>query len=289
MSVVEARSSPSRARSRRSSTRSASTMISINRSIARHGPTNNRSHGRRGRCRYSSMVSWINSMVNHGFLLQSSTRLDAATAVACWIETARGDLPEAFAAGISAVHASDRRPNALFAWAAHTCYGEALIEYLLRIFVELTGRHGFRRSRSALFDEAADAAGPALAADLMRSRLFDRYVRRYRRCRWCVRLAPRRFADYSPRVSEWEGVARCRRSVPSAEYAKHGQPENAWSSWRFIHSAGRNAHARTRHHRSQGAFIGSSTGVCAGVRRITAQLLRAGGRARSINGGVRRR
>ncbi|MGI5219208.1 helix-turn-helix transcriptional regulator [Nocardia sp. CA-290969] len=76
----------------------------------------------------SAARSAAETAVEVAVLLDNDQLLSAAEGMRCWIETARGDLPEALAAGNSAVHASDRRPNALFAWVAHACYGEALIE-----------------------------------------------------------------------------------------------------------------------------------------------------------------
>ncbi|MGW6335721.1 LuxR C-terminal-related transcriptional regulator, partial [Nocardia rhamnosiphila] len=78
--------------------------------------------------RLSDARSAAESAVEVAVLLDNDQLLSAAEGMRCWIETARGDLPEALAAGSSAVHVTDRRPNALFAWVAHACYGEALIE-----------------------------------------------------------------------------------------------------------------------------------------------------------------
>lgn len=66
--------------------------------------------------------------VEAALLLDNDQLLSTAEALRCWVETLRGDLAAALAAGRAAVQAADRQPDALFAWMAHACYGEALIE-----------------------------------------------------------------------------------------------------------------------------------------------------------------
>ncbi|MDE1675380.1 helix-turn-helix transcriptional regulator [Nocardia gipuzkoensis] len=66
--------------------------------------------------------------VETSLLLDNDQLLCTAEGLRCWIETQRGDLSAAVAAGQTAVRAADRRPDSLFTWLAHTCYGEALIE-----------------------------------------------------------------------------------------------------------------------------------------------------------------
>ncbi|WP_084497725.1 helix-turn-helix transcriptional regulator [Nocardia amamiensis] len=66
--------------------------------------------------------------VEAALLLQNDQLLQAAESLLCWVETLRGELPAAVAAGRAAVQAADRQPDAVFAWLAHACYGEALIE-----------------------------------------------------------------------------------------------------------------------------------------------------------------
>ncbi|WP_327110928.1 AAA family ATPase [Nocardia sp. NBC_01730] len=68
------------------------------------------------------------SAVEAAVLLDNDQLLSNAEGVLCWIETLRGDLPAALAAGRASVRATDRQPNALFAWIGHVSYGEALIE-----------------------------------------------------------------------------------------------------------------------------------------------------------------
>ncbi|MEU7631095.1 AAA family ATPase [Nocardia sp. NPDC049220] len=68
------------------------------------------------------------SAVETALLLDNDQLRSQTQAVRCWVETQHGDLPAALAAGRAAVQAADRRPRALYAWLAHACYGEALIE-----------------------------------------------------------------------------------------------------------------------------------------------------------------
>ncbi|MGO4615316.1 helix-turn-helix transcriptional regulator [Nocardia sp. 2YAB30] len=68
------------------------------------------------------------SAVEAAVLLDNDQLLATAEGTLCWIETTRGDLSAALAAGRAAVRATDRQPKAFFAWVAHACYGEALIE-----------------------------------------------------------------------------------------------------------------------------------------------------------------
>ncbi|MEU7768967.1 LuxR C-terminal-related transcriptional regulator, partial [Nocardia sp. NPDC049190] len=72
--------------------------------------------------------SAVETAVEATVLLDNDELLATAEALRCWIETARGDLQTALAAGRAAVRAAERQPDALFAWMAHACYGEALIE-----------------------------------------------------------------------------------------------------------------------------------------------------------------
>ncbi|MEU7765842.1 LuxR C-terminal-related transcriptional regulator, partial [Nocardia sp. NPDC049190] len=68
------------------------------------------------------------SAVELALLLDNDQLLSAAESARCWIESLRGDLPTALAAGRAALRAAERQPDALFAWVARASYGEALIE-----------------------------------------------------------------------------------------------------------------------------------------------------------------
>ncbi|MEU7766523.1 AAA family ATPase [Nocardia sp. NPDC049190] len=68
------------------------------------------------------------SAVETALMLDNDQLLSQTQAVRCWVETQHGDLPAALVAGRAAVQAADRRPRAHYAWLAHACYGEALIE-----------------------------------------------------------------------------------------------------------------------------------------------------------------
>ncbi|MFI9415170.1 helix-turn-helix transcriptional regulator [Nocardia gamkensis] len=70
----------------------------------------------------------VEAAVEAARVLDSDQALAAAEAIRCWVETLKGDLAAALVAGRVAVEAADRRPNALFAWLAHTSYGQALID-----------------------------------------------------------------------------------------------------------------------------------------------------------------
>lgn len=60
--------------------------------------------------------------------LENDQLLSAAETLRCWVETTRGDMTAALAAGRAAVRAADRQPDATFAWLAHACYGDALLQ-----------------------------------------------------------------------------------------------------------------------------------------------------------------
>lgn len=66
--------------------------------------------------------------VEAAMLLDNDQLLATAQGLRCWVETERGDTAAALAAGRSAADVAHRSPDALFAWLAHACYGEALIE-----------------------------------------------------------------------------------------------------------------------------------------------------------------
>ncbi|WP_280295735.1 helix-turn-helix transcriptional regulator [Nocardia abscessus] len=76
----------------------------------------------------SDAKSDAESAIEVAALLDNDQLHSAAEGLRCWIETERGDLSAALAAGRAAVRASRRQPHALFAWFAHAAYGEALIE-----------------------------------------------------------------------------------------------------------------------------------------------------------------
>jgi ATP/maltotriose-dependent transcriptional regulator MalT len=87
---------------------------------------------------------------NHAtFILNESMR--------CWSATVLGETTRALEAGTGAVAAAERTPHAQFAWVAHLCHGEALVE---------AGHHAEGRARILM------AGGPDLSdvAPLSRSR-----------------------------------------------------------------------------------------------------------------------
>lgn len=68
------------------------------------------------------------SAVEAALLLDNDALRTVAESLRCWIETLSGNLPEAFTAGHAAIQAADRTPQAHYAWLAHACYGDLLIE-----------------------------------------------------------------------------------------------------------------------------------------------------------------
>ncbi|WP_159843958.1 helix-turn-helix transcriptional regulator [Nocardia sp. CY41] len=70
----------------------------------------------------------VETAIETALLLDNDQLLSTAETLRCWVETLRGDLSAALAAGRAAVRSANRQPDALFSWLAHACYGEALIE-----------------------------------------------------------------------------------------------------------------------------------------------------------------
>jgi DNA-binding SARP family transcriptional activator len=69
-----------------------------------------------------------NIAVETSLLADNDQSLAAAQAMRCWVASLRGDEATALAAGADAVHAAERAPRSMFAWHAHVCYGQALVE-----------------------------------------------------------------------------------------------------------------------------------------------------------------
>ncbi|MGW4720686.1 helix-turn-helix transcriptional regulator [Nocardia sp. NPDC004260] len=73
-------------------------------------------------------LSSADAAVEAAYVLDNDQALATAEAIRCWTATLVGDMAVALTAGRAAVEAARRRPDALFAWLAHTTYGQALIE-----------------------------------------------------------------------------------------------------------------------------------------------------------------